>query len=457
LISPLAGITIALEPRTLYHSELEDLMGLFDFLGGSFEKQEAKGDRLMEAKEYTGAAQAYRSAFWKAEKKDPDAASRIQAKLDSADDLVVKEFARLVREHLEDGAPEIAREQLEVARNFAREHPGKYDELLKELDAAIRARVSSDIAESQRRYDKEMQDSLREKEVTQDLIEYEQALNVLGPEAAEEARSYGPHFRKGFMALTEGDFITALEELERATHEQPESGIVYEQWGKALEIGGHSARARSAYRKAIQRDPKRRDARLSLANILDSMENKDRDALEVLAEGIQEVPEEEEGWRMSMGGIHLHRDRPTEALAEFQRVLELIPEGTPDLLQMLGTAYEGTGDMTAAEKAFQMAYAKDSRNPARRVAYVEFCLRNKRSYDNAEGALMSICQSCGFPGDPQTLATFSYYMALLTVARGNPAEALSTVDRALSQGVPSEFDQRFRDLRKQLQEAVDKS
>ncbi|MCK4546642.1 MAG: tetratricopeptide repeat protein [Candidatus Eisenbacteria sp.] len=431
-------------------------MGLFDNLfGGSLEKLEARGDRLMEEKDFTGAAQAYRNAFRKCENKDPEAASRIRTKLDLADDQAVKEFAKLVREHLEDGEPEIAGEQLEVARNFAREHPGEYDELFRELEAAIRARVKSDIVETQRGYDKQMQDSLREKEMTPELIEFEQTLNVLASGDVEEARTYGPHFQKGFMALAQGDFITAVEELQLATHERPESALTYEQWGKALEMGGQSAQARTAYRKAIQRDPRRREARLSLATILDTLENKSKEALELLAEGIEEVPTDEAPIRMAMGGIHLHRRRPTEAVSELERALELLGDGIPDLWHMLGSAYEMAGSLDLAEGAFQAAYGTDSRNPARRVQYVEFCLRNKRNLDGAESALTSICQSCGFPGDPHTMATLAYYMAVIAATRGKHEEALSSIARALSQGVPSEFEERFRQLEGQLRKAVD--
>ncbi len=427
-------------------------MGLF---GSSFEKLEAKGDRLLEQEDFAGAAQAYRSALRKCEKKDPDAAPRLKAKMEQADDRVIREFVRLIGEHLEDGEPDVAREQLEIAHNFAREHPGKYDEQLRELEAAIGARVKSDIQASHQQYEEQMQEELREEEVTQEIIEFEQALHTLGPEDAEEARSYGAHFQKGFMSLIEGDFETAAEELERATHERPQSAITYEQWGKALEMAGRSAEARRAYQKALQRDPRRQDARLSLGAILDSIENKDREALEILAAGIEEIPAGEYALRLSMAGIHIHRNRPEKALTELEKLRTSIPDGTPDLWHLFATAHEAAGDLDNAEKAFQAAYATDSRNPARRVAFVEFCLRHERSLDNAEAALHSICQSCGFPGDPGTMATFSYYLALITSARGKPQEALSQVARALSQGIPPQFEERFAGLKKHLEDVVD--
>ncbi len=431
----------------------EDFMGLF---GSSFEKLEAKGDRLLTGEDFTGAAQAYRSAFRKAEKKDPEAARRLRVKVDQVDERVLQEFSRLVREHLEDGEPDVAREHLEIARNFAREHPGKYDEQIRELEAAIRARVKSDVAESQEQYEKQMQEDLREEEITPEIIEFEQALNTLGPEDAEEARSYGPHFQKGFMTLIDGDFATAADELQLATHERPESALIYEQLGKALEMGGRSAEARGAYRKALQRDPRRLDARLSMATILDSIENNHREALEVLAEGIEEVPAGEYALRMSIAGIHLHRKRPADTLSELENLLEVTPDGTPDLLHMYGTAHETLGNIDDAGKAFQAAYASDSRNPARRVTFVEFCLRHNRDLDSAESALHSICQSCGFPGDPGTLATFSYYLSLITSARGQPEEALSQVARALSQGIPPQFEEKFAELKKHLENAADR-
>lgn len=432
-------------------------MGLLDGLfGGSFEKQEARGDVLMEERDFPGAAQAYRSALRKCERKDPEAAVRIRTKVDEADDRVLEELTQLIHEHLEDGEPEVAREQLEIARNFTREHPGKYDAQLSRLERAIDGRVRSDRAQAHRDYEERMQKALRDEDASEDVIEFEQVLNTLPPEDVDEAKTYGPHFRRGFLALARGETETAVEALELATHERPESAIVYEQWGKALELAGRSPEARRAYGKALQRDPRRRDARFSLATILDSLEGKDRQAIEILAEGIDEVPAGEPELRMTMGAIHLGRGRAAEAIGEIDRTLEILPDGPADLWHLKGTAHEMMGELEEAEEAFGAASRADSRNPRRRVHYVEFCLRHRRSLEKAEEALVSICHSCGFPGDPQTMATFSYYLALLTAARGKPHEALAAVARALGQGVPPDFEERFLKLRRDLEAAAKK-
>jgi len=409
----------------------------------------------MAREDFAGAALAYRSARRKCEGKDPEAFSRIREKEREADDRVVRELADLVRQHLEDGEPEVAREQLEVARNFAREHPDRYDDLLAELERGIEARVKADHHESEKEYDREIQEALREEEVTEEIIEFEQALGSLGEADAEEAKTYGPHFRAGFLALVQGEIETAVGELELATHERPESALVYEQWGKALDLAGRSAEARRAYGKALQRDPRRREARVAMANTLDQLENKDAEAIHVLTEGIEHTPDAEPQLRISIGAIHLNRGRPDQALAEFMRTLELMPDGIPDLWHLKGMAHEMLGDLDQAESAFEAAYASDSRTPARRIHYVEFCLRHKRSLAKAENTLVSVCQSCGFPSDPRTMATFSYYLALLSAERGKREEALSTVARALSQGVPPDLKERFANLKKDLEAAAD--
>jgi tetratricopeptide (TPR) repeat protein len=430
-------------------------MGILDgLLGGSYEKHEARGDRAMKEEDPTGAAQAFRAALRKVEGKDPGAEARLRDKVDAADDAVIRGCERFIREHLEDGDPDVAEDQLEVARGFTRDHPGKYDDLLRSLERAIEERRKADAAHADTHYDRQMQESLREEDVSAETIEYEQVLGALGPEDAIEAQTYGPHFQKGYLALTEGDFLTAVEELELATHERPESAIIYEVWGKALEMAGRSPEARSAYRKALERDPSRRDARLSLANLLDSLDGRDQDAVELLREGLEVSPDSEPMFRMSIAAIHLHKERPELALAEMQPLFKVRPDGNAELWQLYGSAEEMAGDLDQAEKGFVASYAMDSRNPSRRIQYAEFCLRHGRSLDAAEHALISACQACGVP-DSHTMATLSFYLAQVYSAQERYDDALTQVTRALEDGVPPDMEEQFRELKRTIEDTLE--
>lgn len=194
-------------------------MGLFSFFSKSPEKSENKGDRYFAAKEYGLSKLEYETALALAEKKNPDSAElldRLKRKLSESKES-------LAAQHLETGDNLIEADVVDEAINlFLIAHSLTEDPLLKEK---LENRLESHEVDYQGELETEEEESASEETGSNDLDEtFEILCAALPEETADEYYSYGDDFKEGYIALSNGDFVTAAEKLKQAMDELPKQG-----------------------------------------------------------------------------------------------------------------------------------------------------------------------------------------------------------------------------------------
>ena len=108
------------------------------------------------------------------------------------------------------------------------------------------------------------------------------------------------------------------------------------------------AQARGFFERAFKLNPDYLPARIALAGALAEAGELDR-ARRIIDDYVADHPDEPAAYAM-LGDIAMHQKRPTDAVAAFQRVLQLDPEATA-LYQHLAAAHAAAGNAAAAEDA----------------------------------------------------------------------------------------------------------
>lgn len=199
---------------------------------------------------------------------------------------------------------------------------------------------------------------------------------------------------------------------------------------RALFDAGYVADARNQlddaagfYRRAVEADPKRFEAHLSLGLLLARQGKLDEARTELAAATILDAGDagrtaKARAWR-ALAQID-RAENPTEASSDLLEALKLSPE-TPDDTLLAAELAENTGQYESAEAAYRRLLAKDPANPAADAGLAHLLITRKQ-FPEAETLLRAAVEKS--PDDPALTAQLA-----TVLAAQNKAEALPMLQK----------------------------
>lgn len=259
-------------------------MGFFKFLSGKGpEEIETKGDGFFEAGEFGAAKLEYEKALDKLTCKStgrPEDIKRIQEKLVQSKEALASAHRKTALNLMETEYWDEAEERLRLALDLTQD-----DRLRAEIER-LREEIQRQVSEAARQEFSDVyleEDETRTEDMAPEEEEYFVALcSTLSDEERRAYYGYGGAFRKGFVALNQGDFESAARDLSTALEENPEDGdyILLELASAYLNLGRQDE-ARDLLDDFLEEHPDSLKAYSILCEILWERKDFDR-ALEIL-------------------------------------------------------------------------------------------------------------------------------------------------------------------------------
>ncbi len=207
-------------------------MSLLDiFFSPSSQKLEQKGDAFFEAGLWGPAKQAYERSMDKLETnagQPPGDHCRIREKIIRAGEALAREHQQNAINYLEGGYFDEARELLELAYEVSSDEQVKKEIEQKLHDIRLQKRRNAIEESADYFYGLEADDDDIENddlELSEEISEDEEFValcNVLPDDVGVAYHSYGRHFKTGYVALNQGDFQSAIENLQHALADNPQ-------------------------------------------------------------------------------------------------------------------------------------------------------------------------------------------------------------------------------------------
>lgn len=142
------------------------------------------------------------------------------------------------------------------------------------------------------------------------------------------------------------------------------------QEGVAVLTGGDQQGAYVSFQKALQENPRHRDAHYYVAFIYANQEKFDLAEAEI-REAIRTDPDYPEAYNF-LGQVLVKLNRRTEAIQAFRKAVGYPLYKTPDVAQyQLGLVLESEGDMQGAKQAFEDALKVNPPNVPQAMVYLE--------------------------------------------------------------------------------------
>ena len=193
------------------------------FSGKTPEAHEQKGDELFAADLWGKAKVEYERAQEKLEKTAPqndDLKSRLKEKIHHTKASLARSHTHNADDMLDAGFYDDARELYTLALELAEDTALKSD-LVKKLEQ-LDFQMSKNVEETFVDHDEEEAGQRHHLTPDQPDDEYFRALCGTMPAKVQKAyRSYGDNFKKGYLALNQGEFVLAADYLSRAMQENP--------------------------------------------------------------------------------------------------------------------------------------------------------------------------------------------------------------------------------------------
>ena len=204
------------------------------FSGPTPEKLETKGDTLFASGQWGQAKLTYERALHKLEKTaetEPRRQRQLQDKIRQACDALARNHQQDALNYLDGGYADEARAALTLALEISSDARFR-DELAEQLAALdVRPEATNEVPEDMPVDVASLEDDQTSSDPAVSKDAYFEALCHTLPEAVGQAyQGYGEDFIDGYIALNNGDFDTAITQLERAmaVTPQPDSFIPLE-------------------------------------------------------------------------------------------------------------------------------------------------------------------------------------------------------------------------------------
>ena len=167
------------------------------------------------------------------------------------------------------------------------------------------------------------------------------------------------HFTLGSIYEKRGEPESAMSQYEMALDRNPEFLPAVTRLGElsySMRQYGHAERY---YRKAIEMEPRNGDHYNNLCWVYLSQGKKLKKAEGLIKKAMELTPEHRGYYLDTLGVIHLKQHRFREAIGALEAAIPFFDETQTDLLRQvyrhLGLAYEGLGQRSMAEEAFEKA------------------------------------------------------------------------------------------------------
>ncbi len=340
-------------------------MGFLKFFAGKTPEQiEKKADSLFDEQEYGMAKMEYENALAKLEKQsdpNPELVNRISEKLIQCKEKLAVRHLQNAKELVTSNCHQDAKDLLKLALELTA------DEKLSVEIQEVRKQLMGSRSSSGH----EKEDTIENNNIGEDMLwaddEYLTALLGSLPQSEQEAYlEYGKEFKIGFVALNQGDFSTAVQNLSIAlkAHSSVKSYIPLELATAYLNQGQYS------------------EAESLLAGFLKDYPGSIR-ACQLMCEILWE------------------KKKFKDAEAFLQTCPEKIAESIPIQL-LLGETYFLSGDLEKANTFYQDVLQKSEwdNHVAQSLAKTYEALGRNEEARHVYGQIIGACQGCGRKIDP---------------------------------------------------------
>ncbi len=476
-------------------------MGILDALRPNPEKIERKAERAFSEGDAYEAYRLFREAVRAARRRAPDDVERLESRAREARLAFLEGKIEEAQEYEAEGALEAALEALEVAAEHLEgvegDLPGRIQESLRRLRTELgKGGKASTVSQPEPAAGgHEIGEIAALGGLSLDLpmaapsgpsvssdtdelfLQYSAALALQDQERLED---FGEAFRKGFVALQQGNLRSAKRYLLEAEKEAPEDPAVLEHLGAVLDGLGERSEARKRYEKALKMDPGRGSVRLGLASLVSGgvpiagsntfeqrflaakgtqkalrnpsqrnlVESAYRSAIGVLEEGIERDPNLAKQYLMAAAEIALFLARPKAAAAFVHRVVESSGGNDPAVHHTMACALEMAGEVDAAEAAYRAAAKLGGHAIFYRSEFAEFTLRHSRALQEAADLIFETCLGCqATQPTAQELDLYGFLLSRIQFAQGKYKDALEGVERLMAKNPGPALMTRLASLR----------
>jgi len=401
-------------------------MGILKFFSSKDpEDYEKKGDALFETGAYGKAIVEYERALERVEKSSPwDDGYRqsLRDKISSCKEQLALGHEKMATELMEAGHNDDARQYIELARELTRDDQlvAKLEQHLEQLDTdsseAIQATLPNfDIPDQKKESEEEPVHTEEDDEHFTALI------GTLPEEIQETYRNYPAAFKTGYLALNQGDFEQAAENLSQAMQEfdDPQSYIPLELATASLNLAKYEEASRHA-EAFLQHHPDALPAYQLLCEIFWEIKNFDR-AESLLASLPDELAESVAGYLMR-GETFYHAGKFAEAKA-FYREFSKKYEWNEAIARALAKAHEALGERTNARYIYgeimdQCRSCHSRVDPELKQKFADLSFESGHKTSEILELYLSLAQEI-----PQNAADNYQKISRIYSAQGNEAEA----------------------------------
>jgi tetratricopeptide (TPR) repeat protein len=413
-------------------------MGILNFFSSKDpEDYEKKGNALFETGAYGKAIAEYERALERLEKSSPwddEYRQSLRDKIDSCKEQLAREHENTATELMEAGHNDDARQYIELARELTRDDQlkTKLEQHLKQLDMSGSEAIQATLPN----FDIPDQAAEPEEETVtaeQDDEQFTALIGTLPEEIQESYRNYPAAFKTGYLALNQGDFEQAAENLTQAMQEMddPQSYIPLELATACLNLARYEEACRHA-ETFIQHHPDALPAYQLLCEIF--WETKSFDRAETLLASLPDELSESVAGYLMRGETLYHAEKYGEAKA-FYREFSKNYEWNESIARALAKTHEALGERTNA-----------------RYIYAEIMDQCRGCHARVDPYLKQKYADLSFDSGHNTTEVLELYLSLAQEIPENAADYYQKISRIYSAQENEVEAQRFRLISEKYEE-----
>jgi tetratricopeptide (TPR) repeat protein len=413
-------------------------MGILNFFSSKDpEDYEKKGNALFETGAYGKAIAEYERALERLEKSSPwddEYRQSLRDKIDSCKEQLAREHENTATELMEAGHNDDARQYIELARELTRDDQlkTKLEQHLKQLDMSGSEAIQATLPN----FDIPDQAAEPEEETVtaeQDDEQFTALIGTLPEEIQESYRNYPAAFKTGYLALNQGDFEQAAENLTQAMQEMddPQSYIPLELATACLNLARYEEACRHA-ETFIQHHPDALPAYQLLCEIF--WETKSFDRAETLLASLPDELSESVAGYLMRGETLYHAEKYGEAKA-FYREFSKNYEWHESIARALAKTHEALGERTNA-----------------RYIYAEIMDQCRGCHARVDPYLKQKYADLSFDSGHNTTEVLELYLSLAQEIPENAADYYQKISRIYSAQENEVEAQRFRLISEKYEE-----
>ena len=434
-------------------------MGFFTkIFGGGPSKHEDQGDERRLDLLYPEAAFFYQKALEGLDESAVDDRTRVKHKLREVRRKAFSDLIEDADDLVQEGDRTLAKERLETARSFAASEEDQ--NLVSSKLEALRATPGS-LEETPSEIPDEVSGT------DDDLFDL--LLEGMEHKDRDTAKALGAPFQSAYEACQNEQWDEAAAQLESLSAQSPDSAMIWEMKGMALEHQGNTEAALSALEKALGLEPSRATSIQGLASVLRSLDRGAK-ASRILKEAVDGHPA---NGSLSETWVEIHLDYAM-SLAEtghFESGLQILKGLLSEPLAKPGFLYfnmagilEEAGREAEARAVLEKAVEVSPRTSMFRERLADFLLNRGVDLDLAlrllvEANEVETTSAGGMFGGGPGKATISpnrgrylYKMARIYFLKGEDLEANRTITTALAVTKDRDVVTALENLREELKQ-----